>query len=181
MKYEEDIYYDEHGVETDLNEHWCYTVMGNWRAKHYLEDMVFICGDFKTDEERKKARPQGREFIEYLKILIDRAYDKLIAFVREQHSRLSYLALGWFLLFFGGKMTEDVKEEILKYSEWEYEKHQFKSEEEKELRKKYLSEFREKIISYVEGTPTSVSGDKLSNDQYNNGLYNLTPIKYDIP
>ena len=135
MMYEEEI---------DVDEHWSYTIMGNWRSKHYRVDLLCICWESETDEEKKQVK-RGNEFIDSVKILIDRCYNNLIAFVREQHSRLAYLVLGWFLMFFGGKMTEEVKKQIIKYSEWEYEELQFKTEEKKELRKKYLSEFREKI------------------------------------
>lgn len=170
MVYEEEI---------DLDEHWSYTIMGNWRAKHYREDLLFICFDSKTPEERKQVR-RGSEFIDFMRILIDRCYDKLIAFVREQHSRLAYLVLGWILMRFGGKMTNEVKEQILKYSDWKYEECQFKTEEEKELRKKYLSEFREKMVIYTEGIPLSVTEETLSDIYYNDGPWGLTPIKYEI-
>ena len=123
--------------------------MGNWRANHYFEDLFSICWESKTDEEKKQVR-RGNKLIGSMRVLIVRCFDELISFVREQHSRLAYLVLGWFLMFFGGKMTKEVKEQILKYSKWDYEKLQFKTEEEKKLRKKYPSEFREKIINYKE-------------------------------
>jgi hypothetical protein len=165
--------------EIDFDEHWSYTIMGNWRADHYFEDLFFICLESETDEEKKQVRPEN-EFLDSMKILIGRCHDKLITFARRQHSRLAYLVLGWFLMFFGGEFTEEIKEQILKYSEWKYEKLQFKTEEEKELRKKYLSEFREKIVNYIEGTPTLISEETLSDIYYNNGPWDLTPIKYDL-
>jgi len=165
--------------EIDLDEHWSYTIMGNWRANRYLQDLLFICWESKTVEEESHLLPDS-EFIDSMRVLIDRSYGELIDFVQRHQSRLGYLVLGWFLMFFGGKMTKEVKEQILKYSKWDYEELQFKTEEEKKLRKKYLSEFREKIINYKGGIPTSITEETLSDIYYNNGPWDLTPIKYDI-
>ncbi len=139
--------------EIDLDEHWSYTITGNWRAINYCEDITRFCLREKTDEERKKVDANEINFIELLTSLIDRCYDKLIHFVRNQNSRLAYMVLGVFLMSSGGKITKEVREEILKYSERKYEEHQFKTVEEKELRKKYLIEFRNKIKGYVDGVP----------------------------
>ena len=165
--------------EIDLDEHWSYTIMGNWRARHYYQDLFFICLDSETHEEKSQLLADSK-FIDFMKVLIVRSYDELISFVQEQHSRLAYLVLGWFFMLFGGKITEDVKEQILKYAEWDYERLQFKNEEEMVLRRKYLSEFRKKIVNYKEGAPTSVTEESLSDIYYNDGPWDLTPIKYDL-
>ena len=139
--------------QIDLNEHWSYTIMGSWIANRYHQVLFYICWESKTGEEEIHFLPDS-EFIDSMKVIIDRSYIELIDFVQKQQSRLAYLVLGWFLMFFGGKMTKEVKEQILKYSKWDYEELQFKTEEEKRLRKKFLSEFREKIINYKGGIPT---------------------------
>lgn len=165
--------------EVDIDEQWSYSITGSWRAKYYRVDLFCICWEAKTADEGKRVL-RGSEFINSVRTHIERCYDKLTAFVRDQHSRLAYLVLGWFLMFFGGRMTEEVKREILKYSEWSYEKNQFKTEEERELRKRFLFEFREKIIKYKEGTRTLVSEESLSDIYYYDGPWNLTPINYEI-
>ncbi len=43
------------------------------------------------------------------------------------------------------KITEELKHEILKYSDWEHEKDQLKNEKNCGERKSFLDEFREKI------------------------------------
>jgi len=166
--------------EIDLDEHWSYTIAGNWRALRFCEDLLRFCSRAKTDDERKKVRDNEIELTELMSLLIDRCYEKLINFAQDQNSRLAYLVLGVFLMEFGGKMTKEVKEDILKYSDWKYEVHQFKTVEEKELRKKYLIEFREKIKGYVDGVHTLVSEKTLSDVYANHGPFDLTPINYDI-
>lgn len=163
----------------DLDEHWSYPIMGSWIANRYHQVLFHICWESKTDEKEIQLLPDS-EFIDSMKVLIDRSYIELVNFVQRQQSRLSYLVLGWFLMFFGGKMTKEVKEQILKYSEWKYEERQFKTEEEIELRKTYLSEFRKKIVDYKEGPPTRITEETLSDIYYNDGPWDLTPIKYDI-
>ena len=79
-----------------------------------------------------------------------------------------------------GKMTNELKEDILKYSDWIYEKHQFRSVEEGKVREEYLIEFREKIKGYISGMPTSVSEKTLRDVYAEQGPFDLTPIKYDI-
>ncbi len=165
--------------EIDIDEQWSYSIMGSWRAKHFRVDLFSICWEAETTEEEKQIL-HGSEFINSVKTLIERSYDKLVAFVQDQHSRLAYLVLGWFLMFFGGKMTEELKRQILKYSEWSYEKNQFKTEAERKLRNKFLFEFREEIIKYKEGIRTLVSEESLSDIYYNDGPWELTPINYNI-
>jgi len=166
--------------EIDLDEHWSYTISGNWRALRFCEDLLRFCSRVKTDDERKKVRDNEIELTDFLKVLIERCYEKLIRFIQGQNSRLGYLVLGVFLMKFGGKMTNEVKEQIIKYSDWEYEEHQFKNIEEKKLRKKYLSEFREKITNFVDGVRTLVSEKTLSDVYADHGPFDLTPINYDI-
>ncbi len=161
--------------EIDLDEHWSYTISGNWRALRYCEDLLLFCLREKTDVERKMVKAN-----ELLSSLINRCYDKLIQFVRKQNSRLAYMVLGVFLMKFGGRITKEVREEILKYSEWKYEEQQLKTVEEKELRKRYLIEFRKKIKGYVDGVPTLVSEKTLSDVYANHGPFDLSPINYYI-
>jgi hypothetical protein len=47
-----------------------------------------------------------------------------------------------------GKMTEELKQTILKYSDWDYEKDQLKKRKDRKERKKFLEDFRERIENY---------------------------------
>ena len=186
----------------DLDEHWSYAIKGNLRALYYYEDLEKICFSEMTDDERKEYESYDFTLQDALKIrlgqeteeirdkkikasqiisaLIDRCYDKLVHFVRSQNSRLAYMVFGVLLMEDGGKMTNGLKEDILKYSDWAYEKHQFKNVEEEEVRKKYLIEFREKIKKYIPGVPTLVTEKSPSDVYADHGPFDLTPIKYDI-
>ncbi len=188
--------------DIDLDEHWSYTIKGNLRALYYHEDLLKICLDAMTDKEEKEFWNNNFTLQDALKIrlgeeteeirskkikrsqrmssLIGRCYDKLVHFVRNQSSRLAYMVLGVFLMEDGGKMTKELREDVLKYSDWEYEKHQFKNVEERELRKKNLIEFREKVKEYIPGIPTLVLEKSLSDEYADRGPFDLTPIKYDL-
>ncbi len=185
-----------------IDEHWSYTIKGNLRALYYYEDLERICLSAMTDDEEKEfdnvditlqdalkirlgeeteeIKSKKFKLMQLTRSQIDRCYDKLVHFIRNQNSRLAYIVLGVFLMVDGGKMTKELKEDILKYSDWAYEKHQFKNVEEEELRKKYLIEFREKIKGYIPGVPTLVSEKSLSDVYADHGPFDLTPIKYDI-
>jgi len=188
--------------DIDLNEHWSYTIKGSLRAIYFYEDFEKICLDAMNDkeeqefwrnnislqdalkirlgEETTEIRNKKNKISQIMRSLIDRCYDTLVSFVRDQNSRLAYLVLGVFLMEDGGKMTDELKEIILRYSDWEYERHQFKILEEEELRKNYLFEFRKKIMEYIPGVPTSVTERTLSDVYADHGPFDLTPINYDI-
>ncbi|TFG24095.1 MAG: hypothetical protein EU529_05215 [Promethearchaeota archaeon] len=165
----------------DMNEHWSYAINGNWRANYYYEDLFYICSSSCTAGEREIINRNDHLIpLDIWKVLIIRCYDKLIKYADEQKSRLAYLVLGMFLMEHGGKMTKEVKDKILKYSRWKYEKHQLKSKEEREFRKKYLFEFREKVINYVDGVQTKVTDGTLTEHRDQFGFLNLTYIDYKI-
>lgn len=79
---------------------------------------------------------------------IEKFYEELIKFADNQKSRLAYMILGVIIMANGGKMTEDLKEKILKYSDWEYEENQLLNEQDIIERKNHLIEFRDKIKNY---------------------------------
>ena len=95
-------------------------------------------------------------------------------------SRLVYLVLGVFLLEYGGKVTQEVRSEILDYSNWEFERHQFKSVMEKNLRKKYLRDFQDSIRNYSDGDYIQIPSMSLE-EAINCGYEgNLSSIDYSI-
>jgi len=127
-------------------ETWSYSIKGNDEAWHLSSDFIDIMIDHLTPEENKKYPRRIPDSMD--KILIERAYDKLVACAYEKKSRLAFMVLGVFLMLHKSKITEELRQTILKYSDWEYEKDQLKSEEDRKERKKFLDDFREKIKNY---------------------------------
>ncbi|GAI85701.1 unnamed protein product, partial [marine sediment metagenome] len=82
------------------------------------------------------------------KILIERAYDHLVAYAYEKESRLAFMILGRFFMLRKVKIAKELKQTILKYSDWEFEKNQLKNRKDRKERKRFLEDFREKIKEY---------------------------------
>lgn len=165
--------------EIDIQEHWSYTIMGNWLALDYFAELFRICSRAMTTEERNRLNNGRIKIRELMKDIIDRCYDELFNFVRDQKSRLSYLVMGVFIMQFGGKITEFVRKEILHYSQWRFERHQLMNPREKDLREKYLLNFREKLSTYTSGEPTFIT-EEFIDDVCKKGRIYLTPISYQI-
>ncbi|GAH03881.1 unnamed protein product [marine sediment metagenome] len=51
-------------------------------------------------------------------------------------------------MYYKGKMTEELSQTILKYSDWEYEKDQLKHKKDRKERKRFLDDFCEKVRNY---------------------------------
>ncbi|MBY9015639.1 MAG: hypothetical protein KGD68_08115, partial [Candidatus Lokiarchaeota archaeon] len=132
--------------ERKMSETWSYSILGSDEASNLNSDFLDIKIDHLTPEESKKypiSIPENMHGI-----LIERAYDQLIAHAYAKRSRLAFMVLGCFLMRYRIKITEELKQVILKYSDWEYEKDQLKNEIDREERKKFLKDFNEKIKNY---------------------------------
>ncbi|MBY9016072.1 MAG: hypothetical protein KGD68_10305 [Candidatus Lokiarchaeota archaeon] len=127
-------------------ETWSYSIKGNDEASNLNSDFIDIMIDQLTPEENKKYPRNIPESMDA--ILIERAYDQLIAHAYMKKSRLAFMVLGVFLMLHGSKITEGLSQTILKYSDWEYEKDQLKNEKDRDERKRFLDDFREKIKNY---------------------------------
>jgi len=127
-------------------ETWSYSIEGNDEASALSFDFTSIMIDHLTPEEDKKYPRNVPRSMDT--ILIERAYDQLVAYAYEKKSRLAFMVLGVFLMLHRSKITEGLRQTILKYSDWEYEKDQLKSKKDREDRKKFLDDFREKIKKY---------------------------------
>jgi hypothetical protein len=127
-------------------ETWSYSILGNDEASNLNSDFIDIMIDHLTPEEDKKFPRDIPESMDT--ILIERAYNKLIAHSYKKKSRLAFMVLGCFLMRYKSKITEELRQTILKYSDWEYEKDQLKNEKDRKERKKFLDDFREKIKNY---------------------------------
>lgn len=139
----ENLEIDDLDVET-----WSYCIMGNTKAERLRYEFIELENEYLTSEE-DKLYPDEIPYSMH-KILIERAYDKLVAHAYSKKSRLAFMVLGVFLMLNQGKMTEDLKQVILKYSDWKYEKDQLKNKTDRSNRKKYLADFRKKIKNYDE-------------------------------
>ena len=58
-----------------------------------------------TPEEMKKFHREVPDYMD--KILIERAYDKLVAYTYKRKSRLAFMVLGCFLMLSKGRMSEE--------------------------------------------------------------------------
>ncbi len=125
---------------------WSYSIRGNDEASGLNSDFIDIKIDHLTPEEDKKYPINIPESMDT--ILIERAYDQLIAHAYTKKSRLAFMVLGCFLMRYRIKITEELKQIILGYSDWEYEKDQLKNKKDRDERKRFLDDFREKIKNY---------------------------------
>ena len=125
---------------------WSYSILGNDEASNLNSDFIDIMIDRLTPEEDKKFPRDIPESMDT--ILIERAYDQLIAHAYKKESRLAFMVLGCFLMRNKSKITEELRQAILKYSDWEYEKDQLKNEKDRDERKRFLDDFRDKIKNY---------------------------------
>ena len=127
-------------------EMWSYSILGNDEASNLNSVFIDIVLDHLTPEEEEKY-PRG--IPDHLfEILIGRAYNQLVAYAREKKSRLAFMVLGCFLMRYKIKITKELRQIILKYSDWDYEKDQLKDKKDREERKNFLDDFYEKIKIY---------------------------------
>lgn len=125
---------------------WSYSILGNDLAMDFFFNYIKILSDYLTSEEKEQYPKETPDYLQ--KILIERSYEHLIDDAHRQKSRLAFIVLGDFVMSYGAKMTEDLKQLILEYSDWKYEKEQLKNKKDRVERKKFLTEFREKIKGY---------------------------------
>ena len=126
---------------------WSYRILGCDDAADLLYDITLLVVSQAPDEELESYPryiiPEDRE-----QELIIAANAGLKQFVKSKKSRLAYMMLGMYLMSKGAKIDEGLKEKILEYSDWKYEKDQITNEKHRIQRKKNLDEFRENIIKY---------------------------------
>ncbi|MFX0037672.1 MAG: hypothetical protein ACFE9I_18785 [Candidatus Hermodarchaeota archaeon] len=150
------------GVNSREEQTWSYAIMGSseaFKLFHKFNEIIRVSLPLETYE----AYPNGIPDTIYQN-QIENHYEELISFADNQNSRLAYIILGVVLMSHRGKMTNELKKVILKYSDWKYEKNQLKSRRDKIERKRHLMEFRNKIKSY-----TGISQVKIP-------LYSLTRV-----
>jgi len=124
---------------------WSYSLMGNDEAIEVYCDLVSLVVSKATEEEllgyKDHIIPKPR-----YQELINLCYFDLVNYVELKESRMAYIVLGIFLMSYGIPIDVKLKEDILEYSRWEYEKDQIILQEDKVVRKRHLDEFREFLI-----------------------------------
>ncbi len=143
---------------------WSYTILGNNKADVYFYDFFNLCQDHITSEEDKeyskisaddKKDFTSKKLQKYLPILfcklVERCYDELIEMALSKDSRFAFQVLGYFLMSDGSKMTDDLKLLILENSRWIDDRRQLTEKKDRIERRKYLFDFREKILKYKSG------------------------------
>lgn len=155
---------------------WSYTIMGNSQANIFFARFNDIVDNALSDIEKETLREISDE---RNKELIEQTYEDLVRLAIKQKSRLAYQVLGVYLMKFGAKMTNALKELILINSNWDDEKDQLFDEKDKAERFYYLSEFREAIKNYKEGVKTKITWE--SNNQVVKKLREQGKINDDYP
>ena len=126
---------------------WSYRILGCDDGFDLLYQIIEFVVSRAPDEELESYPnylvPDERE-----RELIIAAYKDLKQFVKSKNSRLAYMILGMYLMNTGVEIDDDLKQKILEYSDWKYEKDQIKNEKHRMQRKKHLDEFRENLIKY---------------------------------
>ena len=133
--------YKRKNIET-----WSYSIMGNSEASNLICDFLDIKNSYFTPEEDKKYPRKVPRNLE--EVLIERSLNQLVAHAYKKKSRLAFMVLGRFLMKYKCKITEELRQTILKYSDWKYEKNQLKNKKDRKERKKFLDDFRERIKNY---------------------------------
>ncbi|MHA1104268.1 MAG: hypothetical protein ACTSPN_00845 [Promethearchaeota archaeon] len=102
----------------------------------------------RVSDEEFKSYPRRKILEERYKELIDFVYEDLKQFIESMKSRLAYMILGMYLMMKGAQIDDELKQQILKYSDWKYEKDQINNERHRIQRKNNLDEFRENLKKY---------------------------------
>ena len=146
------------------------TIMGNEATPHYYYEFEEIMKNCINPEDMEEYESESRRLIEmgcqkeermifhkkFYGRFINRCYNELFQYVNKFNSRFAFHALGVIILKYGAKMTDDLKNLILKKSRWRDERHEFKERKALIERKKYLLEFRVKLLEYKEGEITKI-------------------------
>lgn len=139
----------EYDVDT-----WAYTITGNKEARRLSYELTSIMMDYATPEEKERYSDDYPD--ELWREFLERGFDEIVEWIISQSSRLLYQLLGEEIMYYGAKMSEDIRELILLHSEWEDEQDQLEDEQDQAERKYYLLDFREKIKNYKEGVSINI-------------------------
>jgi len=152
-------------IKRELPRTWSYEITGNRHASHIYSSILTECNKYLTLEQQKinnheYQEVRGRPFKERI-IVVNKWYrisaiqgmQKLIGFINSIESRLAFQVLGFFLMQVGANISDELKQLILKNTEWKDDAPYLIKRKHQEERKKLLYEFREKIKNYISGIP----------------------------
>lgn len=128
-------------------ETWSYTILGNSKGTQIYGTFFDIIINLLKPEELENLNGILSS-TQALKKYIEKYIETLISYVFKTESRMGFQALGVFLMKYGANMTDKIKKLILKYSKWKDECKQLTDKKDREERKKYLLEFRGKVLKY---------------------------------
>jgi len=137
-------------------ETWSYTILGNSTGSKFhgaFFDLIIASLTVKENENLYETLSNEKK----LKFYIEKCLDTFVSYAFKTKSRLGFQALGVFLMEHGGKMTSNLKKLILKYSKWGDERKQLKFKKDRVERRKYLFDFREKVMNYESGKKIKVN------------------------
>jgi len=112
--------------------------MGSTEASLYDYHYFNFIYSHIPEERRGFHRLPANIVSKMIKNLIEQFYDELLKLVISEKSRLAFQVFGVFLMRHGAKMTNEVKEFILKHSRWEDEEDQLLNPQDKSERFFYL-------------------------------------------
>jgi len=116
------------------------------------EEIVQICNiDYEAYMDQKYEN--GKKVL--TQEIFEKYFDKILLHIEkyDDSKRLAYQVLGYFILFSGSKMNDDIKKKIIEATNWQEEK-DFWPSEMIEDRKFYLNDLKQKILNHQSGIIT---------------------------
>lgn len=144
------------------NKTWSYTISGNDLACDYEWDYINLMNESLSHEELDEIGKDLFDNYNTTREIINRCYDIFISYAYMRKSRLAFQVLGQFLMDYGGKLNNGLKKIILQNSKWEFERKQLRNKMDRKKRRRYIFDFRAKILEYQEGKITKVPFESLA-------------------
>ena len=148
-----------HEEDVEIQEHWSYTIMGNWLAGRLHFGLISTAMEGSTPKEREQFK--HKPVYISIKYYINKYHNNILRFVEEANSRLAYLVYGILIMECGANMSDDLRELLLLYSDWSQEKEQLENEEFAWVREEFLAEYQEQVKSYENGMNTRVTTESI--------------------
>lgn len=119
---------------------WSYTIGGNNQAWKWTSEIVNIVNYYKYLDEHGK--------VSQFSDLTNKALRELLEWAFNKRSRFAYILLSYNIMRWGVPMPLKLKKLALHYSKWKFERKQFEDKKDRSERRKYLLDFRVKLLTY---------------------------------
>ncbi|MFW9970604.1 MAG: hypothetical protein ACFFDF_10410 [Candidatus Odinarchaeota archaeon] len=134
------------------NECWPIEILddGSWSYHDKFEDLI---ENLLTPADKARI-DSGLGLLEYealRKEVVEKYYNKLVEFARQQDSRIAFQILGYLLMDYGVNIKDETKKLILENSRWRDERHNLRKREDRTKRRNYLLKFRAEILDCNQG------------------------------